>query len=119
MSLHYDEYHNHKWARNLKHARRLLAENNLQAFYHGEDLPDNDAYPGMRVMAAYWVSVEHEMKLRRKTLLAGANHLDWETDPELLAAARWVLTQDAGEVFPAIVRDALKQMGYERITHQL
>jgi hypothetical protein len=41
------------------------------------------------------------------------------TDPELLAAAHWVLTQDAGEVFPAIVRDALKQMGYERITHQL
>lgn len=41
------------------------------------------------------------------------------TDPELLAAARWVLTQDAGEVFPAIVRDALKQMGYERIADQL
>jgi hypothetical protein len=41
------------------------------------------------------------------------------TDPELLAAARWVLNQDAGEVFPAIVRDALKQMGYERITDQL
>ncbi len=41
------------------------------------------------------------------------------TDPELLDAARWVLTQDAGEVFPAIVRDALKQMGYERIADQL
>jgi len=41
------------------------------------------------------------------------------TDPELLAAARWVLTQDAGEVFPFIVRDALKQMGYERIADQL
>ena len=41
------------------------------------------------------------------------------TDEELLAAARWVLTQDAGEVFPAIVRDALKQMGHERIADQL
>ncbi|TAE75724.1 MAG: hypothetical protein EAZ84_08860 [Verrucomicrobia bacterium] len=41
------------------------------------------------------------------------------TDPELLAAACWVLTQDSGEVFPAIVRDALKQMGYERIADQL
>jgi hypothetical protein len=41
------------------------------------------------------------------------------TDSEMLDAARWVLTQDGGEVFPAIVRDALKQMGYERITHQL
>ncbi len=41
------------------------------------------------------------------------------TDSELLTATRWVLTQDAGDVFPEIVRDALKQMGYERITHQL
>jgi hypothetical protein len=41
------------------------------------------------------------------------------SDPELLAAARWVLTQDVGEVFPSIVREALKLMGYERITHQL
>lgn len=41
------------------------------------------------------------------------------TDEELLLAARWVLTQDAGEVFPAIVRDALNQMGYERISLQL
>jgi len=81
--MHYDEFHNHKWAKNLKHARKLLAENNIETFYHGEDLPDNDVYPGMRVMAAYWVSVEHEMKLRRKTLLIGANHLDWENDPEL------------------------------------
>lgn len=41
------------------------------------------------------------------------------TDAEMLDAARWVLTQDAGEVFPAIVRDALNQMGYERISLQL
>lgn len=41
------------------------------------------------------------------------------TDPEILAAARWVLTQDAGEAFPLIVRNALTQMGYERISHQL
>jgi hypothetical protein len=41
------------------------------------------------------------------------------TDSEMLDAARWVLTQDAGEVFPAIVRDALNQMGYERISLQL
>lgn len=41
------------------------------------------------------------------------------TDDEMLAAARWVLTQDAGEVFPAIVRDALNQMSHERIARQL
>jgi len=83
----FDEFHNHKWARNLKHARALLNANQLTAFYHGEDLADGDVYPGMRVMAAYWTSVEHEMKLRRKTLLKGADHQDWETDPELVAQA--------------------------------
>jgi len=41
------------------------------------------------------------------------------TDDEMLDAARWVLTQDAGEVFPALVRDALKQMGHERISLKL
>ncbi len=85
--MHYDEYHNHKWARNLKHARKLLAENHLDVFYYGEDLPNQDVFPGMRVMAAYWTSVEHEMKLRRKILLKGANHPEWETDPELTAQA--------------------------------
>ena len=39
-------------------------------------------------MAAYWLSVEHEMKLRRKTLLQGANHLEWENDPELIDQAK-------------------------------
>ncbi|HEY9075776.1 MAG TPA: hypothetical protein VIO61_04495 [Anaerolineaceae bacterium] len=80
----YDEYQNHKWARNLKHARALLAASRLKEFYHGEDLPDGDVFPGMRVMAAYWVSVEHEMKLRMRTLLKGAGHEDWIHDPELL-----------------------------------
>lgn len=41
------------------------------------------------------------------------------TDDEMLDAARWVLTQDAGEVFPAIVRSALTQMDYERIAHRI
>ena len=27
--MYYDEYHNHKWARNLKHGRKLLAENSF------------------------------------------------------------------------------------------
>lgn len=38
---------------------------------------------------------------------------------EMLAAARWVLTQDAGEVFPAIVRSALIHMDYEHIADRL
>lgn len=86
--MYFDELHNHKWGLNLKHARTLLQEGKLAAFYHGEDLPNGDIYPGMRVMAAYWTSVEHEMKLRRKTLLQGANHPEWENDSELIEQAR-------------------------------
>jgi len=38
---------------------------------------------------------------------------------ELLAAARWVLGQDMGEVFPDVVRDALKIHDYAKIADQL
>lgn len=86
--MYFDEFHNHKWGLNLKHARTLLHEGKLVTFYHGEDLPNGDIYPGMRVMAAYWTSVEHEMKLRRKTLLQGANHPEWESDSELVEQAK-------------------------------
>lgn len=120
--MYYDEFHNHKWARNLKHARLLLAENRLDAFYNGEDLPGGDVYPGMRVMAAYWTSVEHEMKLRRKSLLKGANHLEWENDPELVAQAveyhnRYVadmkeLVEREG-IVPADRLDTLAAAGWE------
>jgi hypothetical protein len=120
--LHFDEFHNHKWARNLKHARRLLQDGRLETFYHGEDLPDGDVYPGMRVMAAYWVSVEHEMKLRRRTLLEGAGHPEWEDDPELpdqaadfferfLQDMRLLVERD-GIVEPQRI-DALAQRGWD------
>ena len=103
----YDEFHNHKWARNLKHARQLLAENQLEAFYHGEDLPDGDVYPGMRVMAAYWTSVEHEMKLRCKTLLQGANHPEWESDPELVEQAEEFHERYVADMKELAVRDGI------------
>jgi hypothetical protein len=41
------------------------------------------------------------------------------TDDELLTAARWVLTQDAGEVFPRIVRTALTALGYGHLIARL
>lgn len=106
-SLYYDEYHNHKWARNLKHARRLLSDNRLQAFYHGEDLPDGDVYPGMRVMAAYWVSVEHEMKMRRRILLEGAGHTEWEHDPELVSQAADFHHRFLSDMKELVVRDEI------------
>lgn len=105
--MYYDEYHNHKWATNLKHARRLLAEKRLNEFYHGEDLPDGDVYPGMRVMAAYWTSVEHEMKLRCKTLLQGANHPEWMDDPELVDQSQEFHTRYVADMKELVVRDGI------------
>jgi hypothetical protein len=82
--MYYDQYQNHKWARNLAHARHLLESNRFQAFYCGQDLPDGDVYPGMRVMAAYWISVEHEMKMRLDLLVKGSGHPEWHTAPPIL-----------------------------------
>jgi hypothetical protein len=41
------------------------------------------------------------------------------TEAELLTAVRWVLTQDAGESFPQIVRVALKDLGYGHLAAEL
>jgi hypothetical protein len=41
------------------------------------------------------------------------------TDDELVLAARWVLTQDAGESFPDIVKTALKDLGYGPLVDRL
>lgn len=41
------------------------------------------------------------------------------TKDELLSAARWVLTQDSGEVFPTIVRTALTDLGHGDVAARL
>ena len=41
------------------------------------------------------------------------------TEDELLTADRWILTQDAGEVFPQIVRTALTDIGYGHLVARL
>lgn len=41
------------------------------------------------------------------------------TEEELLQAARWVLTQDAGEVFPQIVRNTLTALGHGNLADRL
>jgi hypothetical protein len=41
------------------------------------------------------------------------------TDAELMLAARWVLTQDVGEVFPQIVHNTLTSLGYGHLTKRL
>ena len=83
--MHFYDYHNHKWSKNLSHARQLLARGDHETFYRGEDLPEGDVYPGMRVMAAYWISVEHEMTMRQAMLVKGAGKDSWDDAPEILA----------------------------------
>lgn len=41
------------------------------------------------------------------------------SDEEMLHAARWVLTQDAGEVFPQIVRNTLTALGHGHLADRL
>lgn len=41
------------------------------------------------------------------------------TDEEMLAAARWVLTQDAGEVFPTLVKNTLIETGHESLAARI
>ena len=41
------------------------------------------------------------------------------TKAELLSAARWALTQDASEGFVMILRDMLRELGYEDLAKQL
>ncbi|MCE2693458.1 MAG: hypothetical protein LW645_04210 [Verrucomicrobiaceae bacterium] len=40
------------------------------------------------------------------------------TQAEMPSAARWVCTQDGSEVFPALVREAVTQLGYPHVTEQ-
>lgn len=40
-------------------------------------------------------------------------------DDEILAAARRVLTQDAGEVFPGLVKEALNHLGFAHVSARL
>jgi hypothetical protein len=41
------------------------------------------------------------------------------TKVELLAAARWALTQDASEGFVLILKDMLRVLGHEDLSQQL
>ncbi len=41
------------------------------------------------------------------------------TEDEMLAAARWVVTQDASEAFPLLVKDALTQLGFPHVSARL
>lgn len=105
--MHYREFHNHKWARNLAHARKLWQNGNYQALYRGEPLAENDFFPGLRVMGAYWVSVEHEMPLRLKTLLKGMGKPDFATQPAIAAQGQEFLRRYLDDMRELIAREGI------------
>ena len=105
--MHYSEFHNHKWAKNLVHARALLAQDDIKTFYGGKDLPGGDVYPGMRLMAAYWVSVEHEMRMRLSMLLQGSGHPEWREGAELLAQRDDFVARYVADMRELIARDGI------------
>ncbi len=81
--MNYSEFHGHKWAKNLVLAFGYWKRGEVERLWRGEQLAEYDWFPGLRVMSAYWASVEHEMPLRLETLLRGAGHEDWRGDPEV------------------------------------
>lgn len=105
--MYYSEFHNHKWAANLAHARRLWQAGRFETLYRGEDLPDGDIFPGLRVMAAYWVSVEHEMPTRLKFLLQGSQHPEWREDAEIVTKSQTYLSRYLSDMRELIARHAI------------
>ena len=81
--MNYSEHHDHKWARNVGLALGYWERCESETLYRGEQIADFDYYPGLRVMGAYWASVEHEMPLRLSTFLRGAGHDGWLAGPDL------------------------------------
>lgn len=61
--LHYRKKHNHRWAENLSAAKKAFESGNFEVFYRG-DLQASFQYPGMKIMGAFWVAENMEMKER-------------------------------------------------------
>jgi hypothetical protein len=41
------------------------------------------------------------------------------TEEELIAAARWCMTQDTSEAFQMILKDMFKQLGWQNVSEQI
>ncbi len=108
--MNYSEFHNHKWAANLAHARQLWQQGQFETLYRGEDLPDGDIYPGLRVMAAYWASVEHEMPTRLKFLLKGSGQAELLNDPQIQAKSELYLHHYLDDMRTLIQRHSILPM---------
>lgn len=111
--MHYDEFHDHKWAKNLSLAVGYWKRGEWEKLWRGEQLAEHDWFPGLRVISAYWASVEHEMPIRLATLLRGAGLPGLPREPAVAArVAGYVgrflddmeeLARRAGDGLPGIV----------------
>ncbi|HZU87344.1 MAG TPA: hypothetical protein VFF78_07660 [Anaerolineaceae bacterium] len=117
--MYYSEFHNHKWARNLAHARNLWQSGNFEALYRGEPLGDADYFPGLRVMGAYWVSVEHEMPMRLMMLLKGAQRPDLTSQPAIAAQGKAFLERYLDDMRELITREGILPVEqFEALVHK-
>lgn len=57
------EEQNHRWAHNLAAAKKYFLEGKLKEFYSG-DLDAEFKYPGMKILGAFWVAENMEMRER-------------------------------------------------------
>ena len=107
----YDGFHNHKWAKNLALALGYWKRGDYAKLWRGDQLSEHDFFPGVRVMSAYWASVEHEMPLRLSTFLHGAGHEDWLSDPEVKAKCDLYVSRYLGDMAEIAHRDAATMAG--------
>jgi len=120
--MNYDEFHNHKWAKNLALALGYWRMGDYERLWRGDQLSEHDFYPGLRVMSAYWASVEHEMPLRLSTFLRGAGHEDWLSDPEVRSKCDFYLSCYLDDMVEIAHRDSAafdRGTGYEALADLL
>ena len=76
--MYYREQQNHRWAHNLSAAKRYFEKGELDHFYNG-DLEADFKYPGMKILGAFWVAEDMEMK-ERIGILTDVLHLEDEEE---------------------------------------
>ena len=101
----YNEYHTHRWAKNLAHARKLYDTGQYEKLYLGENLKDNEVFPGLRAMAAHWAGMEQEMPLRLKMLIKGTRRPDFLADKEINSQTMVYADRFVGDMMEIVLRD--------------
>ncbi len=91
--MNYPERHNHKWAANLFEARRRFdlhqsqapadASRTIERLFAG-DFEARPVFPGLKLLATFWIAEEHEMKERFRVLQEALGDPSPDTRRELV-----------------------------------